>query len=627
MSVEIVRRLVLVVGFSVVAVPAFAACRPGPSYNACIAQEQRQQQQAQQQRQQQQQQMQQQQQQALQQRQRQQQQLQQQQVPQNGAQPNFGRPPGFPNQPQRGFGQQQGPQNQPPRNFGQQQGPQGQPPRTFGQQQGPQNQSQRNFGQRQEPQNQPPRTFGQQQGPQNPIQQGRGQGQGRGVQNAGLNSAGPARGPVRVTQGTTIAEHPDRRGLTITHREANGAQLVVNRRTLPDGRKQTTAYRQIVDPKTRAQTRIYSDGRKITTGPDFVRRSTPGRMQVTNYKTGLREMALANGRPVFHERFGTMRGRDGATHQTVVRTVYARVHRGRPAVLAAPVEEVYAVVPYNGAVLYPYYPFAFEAAFYTPFLAPFAAPVPVDAFCDTCLPPAVAFSEPAPAYSDPNDLLGDMQIATGFDDGMAAPPQDQPGPDTDVSQLQSEMTALQDEVQSAESENADLRSQLAGQQSEIDSLQQSSEVSPPADTVAKIPVPIPEDVRMQVRKQVKTDVSLHREGQPLSLADIIGSPEAQNYVFQVSDIVDATDLNTGEECSLSTGDLAKFNKVPGEDDAAAEMKIVTAKAGSCKPGSVVAIGMSDLQDMLNAFSQRLENNMRVVSINLKEKNYSFAPPQ
>ena len=37
-------------------------------------------------------------------------------------------------------------------------------------------------------------------------------------------------------------------------------------------------------------------------------------------------------------------------------------------------------------------------------------------------------------------------------------------------------------------------------------------------------------------------------------------------MFQVSDVFDTADLTSGEACSLTAGDLARFDQVPGEDD-------------------------------------------------------------
>ena len=274
---------------------------------------------------------------------------------------------------------------------------------------------------------------------------------------------------------------------------------------------------------------------------------------------------------------------------------------------------MYDVVPYAGGTIYPYMPYEFDASFYNPFLAAFAVPIAIANACGDCLPPSAEFEEPSQSYADPVDLLADMQIATGFDDGMSAPPPDYSayGTDPAVAELQNEVSALRGEVQSAESDNADLRAQLDEQQLQLQDLQAQSG---PAPSYGRVQVS--QDVRAQMRDQVRDDIALHRQGQPLSVVEIIASARAQNYVFQVSELIDATDLNTGEQCSLTTGDLARFNRVPNEGDPAAEMRVVTSKAGSCRAGSIIEVSMTDLQDMLNAFSQRLENNMRTINDNL-----------
>jgi hypothetical protein len=425
--------------------------------------------------------------------------------------------------------------------------------------------------------------------------------------------------------------HADHHGMTIAHKDADGSQVVANWRTLPNGHRQLDAFKVSRDPSTGVQTRLYTDGRKVTTGRDFVTRSAPGHLSLTTHANGLREASLPNGKPVYRESFTTIRGRDGRPERAVVRTVYARVEHGKAFALRSPVRQVYDVVRFHGTTIYAYRPWIAPVAFYDPFYAPFHHPVAVAAVCGDCFSSDVEFEGPPEVYSDPADMVADMQISDGFEDGMSygaddVPPVDGPvdpgvpptelgdgPPDPETAGLTAEVNQLQNQVDAAEKQNAELREQLDEQQRQNANLIKAKATAAPAPKPAKpakARIVVPADVRTQMHKQVQQVIDNERSQTPLSLSDVIASAEAQNYIFQVSSMIDATDVTAGMECMLSTGDLARFDQIPGQNDAVAEMKIITSKGGSCAAGVTVTVSIGDLQDMLSAFSQRLEANMR-----------------
>ena len=55
-----------------------------------------------------------------------------------------------------------------------------------------------------------------------------------------------------------------------------------------------------------------------------------------------------------------------------------------------------------------------------------------------------------------------------------------------------------------------------------------------------------------------------------------------------------------------------FANLPADGDVTGHVKVVSGKDSSCRPDAVLEVSLSDLQDMLNAFSERLENNMTKV---------------
>jgi hypothetical protein len=427
---------------------------------------------------------------------------------------------------------------------------------------------------------------------------------------------------VRLDPATTVVPHADRGGFTVNRKQANGADVVVNSRVLPNGQRHLEAYRQTVNPGTGERTRVFLDGRRIVQQRNGdVTQSWPGRPTLTHHRDGLREAALPDGRPLYREEFATVRWHD-RDERAIRRTVFTTVVASAVVVLATPVVQVYGVVPWHGFYIYPYYPAVFAPPFYSFFYAPFPAPVVVTPGCVWCPPPAVAFAAPVAAYADPDDLVGDLQIATAFDDGMSylpppppppgAPPQSAPPPDDEVQALAAEVDQLQQQVAAQAATNDELKSELAAQQAQIADLQAERDARTSAAPAARTPVPVPEPVRRQVREEVKEEIALHQQQTTRTIADVVAAPEAEKYIFQVADLIDTSDVNTGEECVLTTGDLLSLNEVPTETAAAAEMRVVTSKEGSCKPGAIVEIGLADLQEMLNGFSQRLERNMQKV---------------
>lgn len=340
------------------------------------------------------------------------------------------------------------------------------------------------------------------------------------------------------------------------------------------------------------------------------------------------EASLPNGKPVFRDRFETLADAHG--RPALVRTVYARVRDGKAWMLTHPVTEVFHVVPFRGASVYVYQPWAPPAVFYERFVGVMPAPLPAAIACPACMDSGeVAFSDPPGPYTDPGAMLADNVIADGIHDGVngsqddVSPPDAEDDgnvppvalgnsdPDPELAKIAVDSSQLETQLASARAQDADLSGGVSAQQSPLQSDAQRSR-----------PVRVSSDVRDQVRKQVKYDVSLQRTGQPLSLENLLQSKNPGNYIFQVNDMISTADVSAGDECVLSTGDLIRFDQIPGDSDPAARMRVITSKDGSCQVGTVVQIGLSDLQNMLNGFSQRLETAMR----DTHDKVAASAPP-
>ena len=407
---------------------------------------------------------------------------------------------------------------------------------------------------------------------------------------------------------------------------------MVNQIVRPNGTRGVVAYKQIEDRRSGASTRIYTDGHRETVGRTFVSRASREGPNFVRYNNGLRAASLPNGRPMYRERFARASGPDGRARQIVHRTEYVTVVRGRYVPRRSPVVYEYDVVPLYRRPMYVYRPAFYRPAYFAPLYTLFGAQIVIGPNCSICPPPAAVFEQPMQAYADPIDLMGDLQIAGALSDGSARladmpqsgesayPAQQEdyaPQPDmAELADLRNEVDELQQQVAAQSNDNAELRATLPEAQSQAaGSSAQGKAAGVPKAIGSETPVKIPEYARQQIRKQVRLNVAQHQNQHPLLLSNIVESGYAKIYIFQASTPLDVFDVNTTEQCTLSGGDLISFSQVPREntevDDSleVAQMKVIASRPGDCLANQVVEVNLGDLQEMLNAFSQRVETNM------------------
>jgi hypothetical protein len=217
------------------------------------------------------------------------------------------------------------------------------------------------------------------------------------------------------------------------------------------------------------------------------------------------------------------------------------------------------------------------------------------------------------------ELLGDMQIASAVADQGVAPAPDQlsatpavvnaPPPPRELAAAVTDTTDLNALKQQA----GELQAQAAPRANTASATAAPAPPDPglpdaalPADNLA-----VPEDVRTQIHKQVRLSIAQDAHEHPLSLIDVMQSGYSRIYLFQVAGAIDTVSAITGDGCALDSGDLLAFTSLSdSEQRPTAQMKVVTARPGHCLSHDMVEVSVGDLQDMLNTFNQRLEENMR-----------------
>jgi len=435
---------------------------------------------------------------------------------------------------------------------------------------------------------------------------------------AGQSSASAQLKPIAVNAATNVVPHTNRSGYTVDRKNSDGSRLVMSQTVRPDGKARVIAYKQIEDRRSSATTRIYLDGHRVTVAPTFVSRSIYRGPSYVTYNNGLRAAYLPGGKPIYREKLSLVTVPGGYTRQVVRRTIFTTVVHGRVVQLRSPLIQVYDVVPVYRVPVYVYRPSLYRSIFYTPFYTALAVPVIFGAACLICPTPVAVFAQPMQTYTDPIDLMADLQISSALSDASlntpymapAAPSQRQYS-DADVEDLRKQLYDLRQQVAANANSNPELSAALPEIRVQNASFNvQDGAAGDRATSSGDTPVQIPEYARLQVRKQVRLNIAQHQNQRAVLLSRIIEGGYAKIYIFQVSTPIDVFDVSSGEQCALSGGALLGFSQVPREATEMAQMKIIAARSNDCRTDQIVEVSLVDLQDMLNAFMQRLENNMK-----------------
>jgi hypothetical protein len=118
---------------------------------------------------------------------------------------------------------------------------------------------------------------------------------------------------------------------------------------------------------------------------------------------------------------------------------------------------------------------------------------------------------------------------------------------------------------------------------------------------------ITDDLKDQIRDQVDQAIRDHEKKLPANLETLL---QDTKHLFVVSDDYDVLkDGAEQETCALTAGDLIRAREALGAQEQIAKMVVVTSKKGNCPAGTKILVSLVDLQDMQNAFSEKLEEGM------------------
>ena len=128
--------------------------------------------------------------------------------------------------------------------------------------------------------------------------------------------------------------------------------------------------------------------------------------------------------------------------------------------------------------------------------------------------------------------------------------------------------------------------------------------------------PISEPVKEQLRQQVDDVARAFEAEQWIDLEQVLQDPD---YLFVVDTPLSATTADN-TTCRLTGGDIFKSAAPTGDPNVpVASMVIVTSKSVDCPAGSTVNVSYTDLQEMLNSFSEKVDDGMNELQKNSGEQ--------
>jgi hypothetical protein len=102
------------------------------------------------------------------------------------------------------------------------------------------------------------------------------------------------------------------------------------------------------------------------------------------------------------------------------------------------------------------------------------------------------------------------------------------------------------------------------------------------------------------------DVDPNSSGLPRILAEVNAS---NPRVFVVGSALTVTDAS-GQECSLSEGDVLRLSAPPAQDATSANIEVFAAKGQECARGNTVAVDFTDLQEMQNHMRSNIDQGLQ-----------------
>jgi hypothetical protein len=138
----------------------------------------------------------------------------------------------------------------------------------------------------------------------------------------------------------------------------------------------------------------------------------------------------------------------------------------------------------------------------------------------------------------------------------------------------------------------------------------------------------------EVKQAIATEVSAQLAAERAAAADPQQAqtsadkvPDALNpakRIFVVSSSLDVVGADRGQQCSLTPGDVVMRLTDEPDSNQDVSASVSSSKGSDCPVGANVAIGVQDLQEMYNSFSQQVDSGLKALASNSGTKG--LPPP-
>jgi hypothetical protein len=153
-----------------------------------------------------------------------------------------------------------------------------------------------------------------------------------------------------------------------------------------------------------------------------------------------------------------------------------------------------------------------------------------------------------------------------------------------------------------------------GQQAPPDNSGPPPGEGPAASNQTPLSPEVKQAIADEVRQQLAAEKAAAASPQAAPASDQV--PDALNpaeRVFVVSASLDVTVPASGQECSLTAGDVVMRLTDAPDANQNVTASIQSSKKGDCPTGQTVAVGVQDLQEMHNQFREQLDSGLKTLA--------------
>jgi hypothetical protein len=144
-------------------------------------------------------------------------------------------------------------------------------------------------------------------------------------------------------------------------------------------------------------------------------------------------------------------------------------------------------------------------------------------------------------------------------------------------------------------------------------------VAPPSGgPAASNQTPLTPEVKQAIADEVQQQLAAEKAAaaNPQAAPTSAQVPDALNpaeRVFVVATNLDVTAADSGQECSLTPGDVVMRLSDTPDDNQNVTASVQSSKRGDCATGQTVVIGVQDLQEMHNQFREQLDSGLKTLA--------------